>query len=149
MNNLKTHNTNSLFFCSGCFIFDSHWNFTWTGAGVWWVIIPNAIVVEGIMFFYPSISQSLLFSISVKLLWNRSTEFSEIVIQFFSMALLNLEIILKQFFIATPLNPLHRVWLNFVVKEDILCVYAYSQEIWFNFFLREHIILCANFVKPV
>ena len=46
---------------------------------------------------------------------------------------------------ATPLKSLSRISLNFMVKVDILCTYAYSQgiPIWY-FFLGEHGSLLAK-----
>ena len=43
----------------------------------------------------------------------------------------------KQLVSATPLKPLNRIAWNFVVMKDIMCRYAYAQEILIQFFLSE------------
>ena len=43
----------------------------------------------------------------------------------------------KQFVSATPLKPLNRISWNFVVMKDIMCRYAYAQDISIQFFLSE------------
>ena len=44
------------------------------------------------------------------------------------------KILLKQLVSATPLKPLNRISWNFVIMKDIMCRYAYPQDILIPFF---------------
>ena len=74
------------------------------------LIIPHAMSCGRYNVFYPSVIHSV------------SQSFSPV----FLLAQL------------TPLKPLNRIWWNFVVMKDIICRYAYPQEILNQFFSRSN-----------
>ena len=119
-------------------------------------IIPRQRVAEAIMFLTKSVRQSCFscqhnFSVTAhRISWNvvvmkeimcRCAYPQEIWFIFFSRSngaifelrnLANWKILLNQFVSATPLKPLHRISWKFVVIKDIVCTYAFLQEmlIW-------------------
>ena len=92
------------------------------------IIIPHATSCRGYNVFDPSVSQSI------------SQSVSHLVSPAFLVS-------------ATPLKPLNRILWNFVVMKDIICRYAFLQEmlIWsflrnnlYSFWTLAKIILCNS-----
>ena len=109
---------------------------------------PSVLVLFLFCFFVSATPLKRLNRISwkfvvIKDIMCRCGYLQEILIQFLFLRvtlLLNLEIwakwkiLLKQFVSTTPLKPLNRISVNFVIMKDILSRCAYPQEILFIFF---------------
>ena len=112
-------------------------------------IIPHAMCCGGYNVFDPSVSQSGSKSVSTELpetfvvmkdIMCRCAYHRKFLFIFFLWITLFLnlniwrkwKILLKQLVSANPLNPLNRIPWNFVVMKDIMCRYAFLQEmlIW-------------------